>query len=86
MNQMSESSAVETSLVPRHRRKRVLVAVLVFLAGLASVSWVGSASPANSTHHLTQSTAPASEHKYAKEQRTTSSAAYRFPVNEKGAD
>lgn len=45
MSDMAEGSAVETSLVPRHRRKRVLIAVLVFVAGLASVSWVGSASP-----------------------------------------
>lgn len=45
MSGMTEGSAVEASLVPRHRRKRVIIAVLVFVAGLASVSWVGSASP-----------------------------------------
>ncbi len=42
MSGMTEGNAVETSLVPRHRRKRVIIAVLVFVAGLASVSWVGS--------------------------------------------
>lgn len=54
MSGMTEGSAVQASLVPPHRRKRVLVAVLVFLVGLVSVSWVGSASPSNSTHRLTQ--------------------------------
>ncbi|SFM92628.1 hypothetical protein SAMN04487961_1584 [Marinobacter pelagius] len=49
MSGMTEGSAVETSLVPRHRRKRVIIAVLVFVAGLASVSWVGSASPYEQT-------------------------------------
>lgn len=42
MSGVTEGTAVQPSLVPPHRRKRVLIAVLVFLAGLASVSWVGS--------------------------------------------
>lgn len=45
MSEMTEGSAVQASLVPPHRRRRVLVAVLVFLVGLISASWVGSASP-----------------------------------------
>lgn len=56
MSGMTEGSAVEASLVPRHRRKRVIIAVLVFVAGLASVSWVGSASPYEQTAAMSAKT------------------------------
>jgi|GEM_PF-6321307 len=44
MSEMTEASIVRARLVPPHRRVRVVTAILVFLIGLASVSWVGSVS------------------------------------------
>ena len=32
---------IQPSILPRHRRGRVAVAVLLLFAGLAAVSWVG---------------------------------------------